>query len=72
MRLSLRFVVPLMLALAAFAYAAVPLTDALMQRWFARDLAMRSSLIAATVQEPLTDLIAAGFDRPDRRPSSTG
>jgi trehalose 6-phosphate synthase len=60
MRLSLRFIVPLMLALAAFAYAAVPLTDALMQRWFARDLAMRSSLIASTVQEPLTDLIAAG------------
>jgi trehalose 6-phosphate synthase len=59
MRLSLRFIIPLLLALAAFAYAAVPLTDALMQRWFARDLDNRSSLIAATVQEPLVDLVNA-------------
>jgi trehalose 6-phosphate synthase len=57
MRLSLRFIVPLLLALAVFAYAAVPLTDALMQRWFARDLDMRSTLIASTVQEPLADLV---------------
>ena len=59
MRLSLRFVLPLLLALATFAWAAVPLTDALMQRWFVRDLDMRSSLIAATVQEPLSALIGA-------------
>ncbi len=52
MRLSLRFLIPLMLALGAFAYVAVPLADTLMQRWFVRDLDMRSSLIAATVQEP--------------------
>ena len=59
MRLSLRFLVPLLLALGAFAYGAVPLADALMQRWFVRDLDIRSTFIASTVQEPLTALIAA-------------
>ena len=62
MRLSLRFLIPLMIAIAAFAYAAVPLADALMQRWFVRDLDARSSLIAAAVQEPLTQLIATGSE----------
>ena len=58
MRLSLRFLVPLLLALGAFAYAAVPLVDTLMLRWFVRDLDTRSSLVAASVQEPLAALIA--------------
>ena len=53
MRLSLRFLIPLLLALGAFAYGAVPLADALMQRWFVRDLDTRSTLITATVEEPL-------------------
>src|SRR5438874_7998674 len=62
MRLSLRFIVPLLIALAAFAYAAVPLADALMERWFVRDLDIRSSSIAAAVQDPVTQLIATGSD----------
>jgi len=62
MRLTLRFLVPLMIALGMFAYAAVPLADALLQRWFVRDVDMRSSLIAAAVQEPLSGLIASGSD----------
>ena len=60
MRLSLRFIVPLLLALAAIAYAVVPLTDKLTLRWFMRDLDIRSTLIAHTLQEPLEDLIQAG------------
>ena len=60
MRLTLRFLVPLLVALALFAYAAVPLVDALTTRWFVRDLDMRSNLIANTVQEPLEDMIKAG------------
>ena len=60
MRLSLRFVVPLLLALGAFAYVAVPLADSLMLRWFVRDLDIRSNLIASTVQEPLSGLILTG------------
>ncbi len=60
MRLSLRFLVPLLIAIGAFAYAAVPLADSLMLRWFVRDLSIRSSLIATTVQEPLSNLATAG------------
>ncbi len=60
MRLSLRFLIPLLLALGAFAYGAVPLADSLMQRWFVRDLDIRSSLIASAVQEPLANLIVSG------------
>ena len=62
MRLSLRFIIPLLIAIAAFAYAAVPLADALMQRWFVRDLDARSSSIAGAVQDPLTQLIATGSE----------
>jgi trehalose 6-phosphate synthase len=57
-RLSLRFLIPLLLALAAFAYVSVPLTDSLMQRWFVRDLDIRSSAIAGNVQEQMTTLAA--------------
>ncbi|OIQ92989.1 trehalose-phosphate synthase [mine drainage metagenome] len=60
MRLSLRFVIPLMLVLAAFAYAVVPLVDKLTLSWFIRDLDSRSTLIANTIQEPLEDRLAAG------------
>jgi len=59
MRLSLRFLIPLLVALALFAYAAVPLVDTLTTRWFVRDLDIRSNLIANTVQEPLEEMIAA-------------
>ena len=62
MRLSLRFIIPLLIAIAAFAYAAVPLADALMERWFVRDLDIRSGSIAAAVQDPVNQLIATGSD----------
>ena len=60
MRLSLRFVVPLFLALGIFAYAALPLVDKLMLRWFSRDLEVRANLIATTVDDPLHNLIRSG------------
>src|SRR3954447_25792105 len=60
MRLSLRFLIPLLLALGVFAYGAVPLTDALMLRWFVRDLDARSSVIASAVHDPLVSLITLG------------
>ena len=59
MRLSLRFVIPLMLVLAAVAYAVVPLVDKMTLSWFVRDLDSRSALIANTIQEPLEDRLAA-------------
>ncbi len=49
---------PCCLRSAAFAYISVPLADSLMQRWFVRDLDIRSSLIAATVQEQMATLVA--------------
>ena len=63
MRLSLRFLVPLLIALGIFAYGALPLVDKLMLRWFSRDLEVRANLIARTVEDPLHDLIRAGNRR---------
>jgi len=57
MRLSLRFIVPLVLALGAIAYGVVPLVDELTLKWFVRDLEIRKSLIATAVQEPLVELL---------------
>src|SRR5512146_1336481 len=62
MRLSLRFLVPLLLVMAAFAYAAVPLADRLTLRWFMRDMDSRSSLIANSVHESLQDLVGTDND----------
>jgi trehalose 6-phosphate synthase len=59
-RLSLRFLIPLLLALGVFAYAAVPLVDRLMLRWFVRDLDIRATLIANTMQDPLVGLLEQG------------
>jgi len=60
MRLSLRFIIPLILALAAIAYAVLPLVDQLTVKWFVRDLDIRSTLIANTVQEQLQELVVSG------------
>jgi trehalose 6-phosphate synthase len=57
MRLSLRFIVPLGLALAAIAYAVVPLVDRLTLQWFVRDLDIRATTIATAAQEPLASLV---------------
>jgi trehalose 6-phosphate synthase len=57
MPISLRFVVPLALALAAIAWAVVPLVDRLTFQWFVRDLDTRGTLIAKTAQEPLVELM---------------
>ena len=60
MRLSLRFVLPLMLVLAGIAYAVAPLVDKLTLSWFVHDVDIRSALVANTVQEPLQELLTAG------------
>jgi trehalose-6-phosphate synthase len=57
MRLSLRFIVPLGIALAAIAYAVVPLVDRLTLQWFERDLDIRAKLITSTSQETLAALV---------------
>jgi trehalose 6-phosphate synthase len=60
MKLSLRFVVPLIVVLALLASAAMPLVDRLTFRWFVKDLDLRASLIANTVADPVGQLVAAG------------
>jgi trehalose 6-phosphate synthase len=53
-------VIPLLLALGVFAYAAVPLVDGLMLRWFVRDLDIRANLVANAAQDPLVALVDQG------------
>lgn len=60
MRLSLRFIIPLGIALAAIAWAVVPLVDQLTMKWFVRDLDMRTNLIANTMHERVVDLVREG------------
>ena len=60
LRLSLRFVLPLAIALGILAYAVVPLADRLTQRWFVKDLEIRSNLIASTLHDRLTELLQQG------------
>jgi trehalose 6-phosphate synthase len=60
MRLSLRFVLPLILVLAVFAYTVAPLVDRMTLSWFVRDVDIRADLIANTIQDPLEDQLAAG------------
>ena len=82
MRLFLRFVIPLFLAIGIIAYAVVPLVDNLMVQWFVRDLDLRSKLISAAVDESIFDVldersktkVQAFFDRvkQDERMYATG
>ena len=58
MRLSLRFILPLLLVLGVVAYSVVPLVDSLTLKWFTRDLESRSKLLASTMEVPLSDLVA--------------
>ena len=60
MRLSLRFIIPLLVSLALLAYAAVPLAYKVMLSWFMRDLDIRSSLIATTAEETLIQHVRTG------------
>jgi hypothetical protein len=58
--LSLRFVVPLALALAAIAYAVVPVVDRLTFQWFVRDHDARGALNMQAAQEPRVELMRSG------------
>ncbi|MBT0653432.1 alpha,alpha-trehalose-phosphate synthase (UDP-forming) [Geomobilimonas luticola] len=60
LRLSLRFIIPLALALVLLAYTVMPLVGKLTLRWFEKDLDIRSRLIASTFHDPLADLVKQG------------
>lgn len=57
MRLSLRFILPLLVVLGLVAYAIVPLVDKLTLKWFSRDLDMRTKLIRDSVQDSLATFL---------------
>ncbi len=60
MRLSLRFIAPLLVMLALFAWALTPFVERQVHRWFIRDLDMRATLVGNTAQEPVRQLVEAG------------
>ena len=60
LRLSLRFVLPLVIALVLLAFVIVPIVDNLNLRWAVRDMDIRSKLITNTLQEPLVELVQQG------------
>jgi trehalose 6-phosphate synthase len=60
MKITLRFVVPLVTFLAVVGLGLVPLVESLTLRWFVRDLDIRSSLIANTMNESLGPLLQSG------------
>ncbi len=60
LRLQLRFLLPLLVALVAAAYLAVPLMDRLTLRWFARDMNSRGLLVANALSDSVAEAIAAG------------
>ena len=57
-QLSLRFIFPLALVLGAFALVMLPLIDELTERWFLRDLDSRSQVLAASLHDPMVDLVS--------------
>ncbi len=59
MKLSLRFILPLILVLSALAYGIIPLVDGLTMTWAIRDLDIRSKLIVRTMEAPLADLLVS-------------
>jgi trehalose 6-phosphate synthase len=54
-RLSFRFLVPLVLAFVAIAYAVTPVVEGLMRQWHMRDLDIRATLVANSLQEALRE-----------------
>lgn len=58
LRLSLRFIIPLVVALTLLAFAVLPLVEKLSLRWFVRDLDIRSRMIASSMREPLEEFLA--------------
>jgi len=67
LRLSLRFIVPLVLVLAALAYSVMPLVDKLTLRWFVKDLNLRASLVSNSIDGPLESLALANDSAGIRR-----
>lgn len=59
MKLSLRFIFPLIFVLSLVAYLLVPVVDNLTLQWFKRDLDLRAELIGRSVNAAMLNLDAA-------------
>jgi trehalose-6-phosphate synthase len=57
MRLSIRFILPLMLTIGLVAYAVIPLVDSLTLKWFSRDLDMRTQLLGNSIRESVASFV---------------
>ncbi|MGE3263583.1 MAG: trehalose-6-phosphate synthase [Bacteriovoracia bacterium] len=53
MSLSLRFILPLLIALSVITYGTMTLTDRLVMNWFIRDVEIRSKLITHTLSDAI-------------------
>lgn len=62
MRLSLRFILPLIVTLGLIAYGVVPLVDSFTFKWFLRDIDIRTKLITNTLQDSLVPMLANPTD----------
>lgn len=56
MKLSLRFILPLVFILSLVTYFLVPLTESLTLKWFKRDLDLRSQLIARSITSSIAKI----------------
>lgn len=56
MKLSLRFILPLVFILSLITYFLVPLTESLTLKWFKRDLDLRSQLIARSISTSISKI----------------
>ena len=63
LRLSLRFLVPLALAMLAMAYFTVPVIDSLTLRWFMRDLDIRATTISRALEDTVLEAVETDASR---------
>ncbi len=62
LRLQLRFLLPLTVALVGAAYIALPLLDQVTLRWFSRDLNSRGALMVNAMSEAVSEAMAEAVD----------
>src|SRR3989338_5474196 len=60
MKLSLRFVLPLLVVLFLIALSVTPIIETLTFRWFTRDLDLRGNSISNAVSDPLVRRLTKG------------
>ncbi|MDE2305532.1 MAG: trehalose-6-phosphate synthase [Gammaproteobacteria bacterium] len=63
----LRLVLPVALASGVVAFFGVPYMDKLLTEWFRNDVQMRAELVMRSMQQPVSELVAAHDDRKLRR-----